>query len=163
LSLGEIPSGARVFLEASIFLNHFLGASRECRALLERCERSEVRGLTSALALAAVAERLMTLEAEAADEPIPERTPRSRAETAAKSHLHEEAVARIPLMGVEVRPLDLRAVLLGGSLRLQQPLPTRVSLDVAVAREAGASALATAEPGREGLDGLRVSRASDLP
>ena len=55
MSLAAVPKGARVFLDASVFLHHFAGTSLECRALLERCERSEVRGVTSALVLAVVA------------------------------------------------------------------------------------------------------------
>jgi hypothetical protein len=65
-------------------------------------------------------------------------------------------------MGVEVLPLDLRAVLLGGSLRRASPLKTLVSLDLAVARAAGAEVLATADPGRGTLEGLKVCCASDL-
>jgi predicted nucleic acid-binding protein len=150
LNLDEIPRGTRVFLDASIFLHHFLGASRECRALLERCERSEVRGVTSALVLAQVADRLMALEGDPRDAEV------------APSHLHEEAVARIPLMGVAVLPLDLRVVLAGGSLRRRHALSPPASLDVAVAREAGIDSLATAHPDREAVEGLRVYRASDL-
>ena len=163
MSLSEIPRGSRVFLDASIFLHHFVGASLECRTLLERCERSEVRGVTSALALAEVAHRLLTLEAVAQEPEAPlDRSGRGRPEGVPALHLHEEAVARIPLMGVDVLSLDLRVVLAGGSLRRRHPLSAPASLDVAAAREAGIDLLATADPGREAVEGLRVYCAADL-
>jgi hypothetical protein len=162
VSLEEIPRGARVFLEPSIFLNHFLGASLECRGLLERCERAEVRGLTSALALCVVAERLLALEESAAPSQDGVERGRARAEGPKPSHLHDEAVSRIPLMGVDVLPLDLRAVLRGGTLRRQHPVGARLSLDLAVAREAGVDLLATAEPGRGDIEGFRLFRAADV-
>lgn len=161
MSLSEIPRGSRVFLDASIFLHHFAGASPECRALLERCERSQVRGVTSALALAEVAHRLMTLEAEALAPPL-DASGRGRLEGQPTLKLHEEAVARIPLMGVDVLSVDLRAVLAGGSLRRRHALSALASLDVAVAREAGVDILATANPDRAAIEGLRVYCASDL-
>ena len=97
-----------------IFLHHFAGTSPQCRTLLERCERSEVRGATSALVLAEVAHRLMCLEAVAQGLVSPgqvARKLRERPEVAQKLQAHEEATAQIPLMGVEVLPLDLRVLL----------------------------------------------------
>ena len=120
MTLSEIPRGARVFLDSSIFLHHFAGVSPQCRTLLERCERSEVRGATSALVLAEVAHRLMCLEAVAQGLVSPgqvARKLRERPEVAQKLQAHEEATAQIPLMGVEILPLDLRVLLAAGALR----------------------------------------------
>lgn len=165
MALSEIPRGQRVFLDAPIFLHHFLGTSPECRALLERCERSEVRGVTSALALAELAERLMRVEAVAQGAAAPgdvARTLRERPEVVQKLQVHEEAVARIPLMGVEVLPLDLRVLLAAGSLRRQLGLGVSASLATSTAREARIESLATSDPAIASADGLRVYRPSDL-
>jgi predicted nucleic acid-binding protein len=165
LALSEIPRGQRVFLDAPIFLHHFLGTSHECRALLDRCERSEVRGVTSAVALAELAEPLMRLEAVALGVAAPgdvARLLRERPEVVQKLKVHDEVVGRIPLMGVEVLSLDLRALLAAGALRQKLGLGISASLATATAREAGIEALATSDPALAGGEGLRVYRPSDL-
>ena len=55
MTLAEIPEASTVFIDANVFVYHFVGASPQCSALLARCEISEVRGTTSALVLAEVA------------------------------------------------------------------------------------------------------------
>jgi predicted nucleic acid-binding protein len=154
-----------VFLDAPIFLHHFLGTSRECRGLLERCERSEVRGATSALALAEVSHRLLRAEAGAGGAASPaegDRPRRDKPEVSLKPHFHEEAVAKVPLMGVEVLALDLRVLLAAGRLRLEAGLAATSSLVAAGAREAGIEVLATTDPTLERVEGLRIYRPSDL-
>jgi predicted nucleic acid-binding protein len=165
LSLDAIPRGARVFLDASVFLGHFTGLSRECRGLLERCERAEVRGVTSALVLAEVVQRLLLLEAVAAGHLGPGESAarlRDRPEALQKLHVHEDAAAAIPLMGVEVRPLDLRALLAASAIRRRAGLLTRAALVAASAREAGLEMVASAEADLERAEGLKVYRPADL-
>ena len=164
MTLSEIPHGARVFLDWSIFLHHFTGASPQCRALLERCERSEVRGATSALVMAEVAQRLMCVEAVAQGLVSPgqvARKLRERPEVAQKLQAHDEVTARIPLMGVEVLPLDLRVLLAAGTLRRRVGLSAIASLVAAGAREAGIDGVASAEADLERVEGLRLYRPTD--
>ena len=159
MTLSEIPKGTRVFLDSSIFLHHFAGASPQCRALLERCERSEVRGATSTLVLAEVAHGLMCLEAVAQGLVTPgqvARKLRERPEVTQKLQVHEEATAKIPLMGVEILPLDLRVLLAAGTLRRRVGLSASASLVAAGAREAGIEAVASVEAELERVEGLRV-------
>lgn len=59
--LSEIPAGTSVFLDATIFIYHFTGASPSCRSLLARCEAGRLNALTSTLAVAEVTHRLMTI------------------------------------------------------------------------------------------------------
>ncbi len=66
LIFGDIPAGAAIFLDANTFvyshsLHPQLGAAST--QLLERIERRELSGFTSAHVLAETAHRLMTLEA----------------------------------------------------------------------------------------------------
>ena len=63
MRLDEIPSGSRIFVDSTIFIYHFAGASTACRTLLERCEGGDLKGLTSTVVLAEVAHRLMIVEA----------------------------------------------------------------------------------------------------
>jgi predicted nucleic acid-binding protein len=62
MTLDDIEEGAGVFVDANVFVYHFVGASSECTALLRRCETGEVQASTSALVLAKVCQRLMMIE-----------------------------------------------------------------------------------------------------
>lgn len=133
--------------------------------LLERCERSEVRGATSAFVVAEVAHRLMCLEAVAqgllSARDVARRL-RERPEVAQKLAVHEEAAALIPLMGVHVQALDLRVLLAAGALGRRAGLPASASLVAAGAREAGIEAVATTEADLGRVDGLKLYRPADL-
>lgn len=48
MRLDSIPSGTRVFIDANIFIYHFTGVSTQCSDFLNRCERSDLEGNTSA-------------------------------------------------------------------------------------------------------------------
>ncbi len=63
MTLDEIEEGSAVFIDANVFIYHFVGASPQCTAMLARCESRKLRGATSALVLAEVCHRLMTIEA----------------------------------------------------------------------------------------------------
>ena len=124
-----------------------------------------MRGATSALVVAEVAHRLMCLEAVAQGLVSPgqvARKLRERPEVAQKLQVHDEATARIPLMGVLVLPLDLRVLLAAGALRRRVGLQASASLVAAGAREAGIDVVASAEADLERVDGLRLYRPADL-
>ncbi len=70
-TLEQVQAGTRIFIDASIFIYHFSGVSAECRTLLERCERGEVKGATSTLVMAEASHRLMMIEAVASGQVTP--------------------------------------------------------------------------------------------
>lgn len=59
----DLPVGTTVFLDANIFVYHAVNASDACSALLQRCERRELHGVTSAHVLLEVLHQLMLTEA----------------------------------------------------------------------------------------------------
>lgn len=61
--LNDLPRGALVFIDANIFVYHFSGVSEDCRTLLQRAERNELRAATGAHIILEVLHRLMTIEA----------------------------------------------------------------------------------------------------
>ncbi|MCI0721181.1 MAG: type II toxin-antitoxin system VapC family toxin, partial [Acidobacteria bacterium] len=63
MTLADVPDGATVFIDANIFVYHFTGVSPECKAFLERAERTTIRGTTGAHILLEVLHRLMMIEA----------------------------------------------------------------------------------------------------
>jgi predicted nucleic acid-binding protein len=63
MTLKQIVSGTKVFIDANIFIYHFTGVSDECSDFLNRCERGDIFGITSANVLLEVLHRLMMIEA----------------------------------------------------------------------------------------------------
>jgi predicted nucleic acid-binding protein len=63
MTLAEMPDAATVFIDANVFVYHFTGVSPECKGLLERAERTSIRGVTGAHILLEVLHRLMMIEA----------------------------------------------------------------------------------------------------
>jgi predicted nucleic acid-binding protein len=66
MTFADLPAGAVVFLDANVFVYHFIVHPRfgaAATALLERIEKRDLFGVTSASVIADVSHRLMTLEA----------------------------------------------------------------------------------------------------
>ncbi|MGH9457332.1 MAG: type II toxin-antitoxin system VapC family toxin [Thermoanaerobaculia bacterium] len=165
MTLEKIPAGSAVFLDSTIFVYHFTGASRQCRSLLERCERGEVRGMTSAVVVAEVAHRMMMIEALARrlveGKGIPAKL-RARPATVRKLVTYQEQVAAIPLMGIQVQPVDLALLLAAADLRKAEGLLVNDSLVAAGAIAAGAGVLASADRDFRRLDAPEIAWPTDL-
>jgi predicted nucleic acid-binding protein len=65
MNFDDLQAGEQVFLDANIFVYHFLGQSADCRQLLSRCHQGILRGCTATFVVAEVMHRLMTAEAVA--------------------------------------------------------------------------------------------------
>ena len=109
MSLDRVPAGAELLLDAAIFIYHFTGNSNECRRLLARCEAGELKAVTTAVVLAEVAHRLMTIEARAgklvtAGNVVAKL--REHPEVVKQLHVYQEQIERIPMMGVKVLPVE---------------------------------------------------------
>lgn len=165
MTLEEIPSRSRIFIDSTVFIYHFTAVSPACRKLLERCEAGDVRGLTSTAVLAEVAHRLMMSEAVAARLVTPgnlAKRLRARPEIVRELHRYDEQVQRIPLMGVEVVPLDLGTLIRSAEVRRQHGLLVNDSLVVAGVRETNAEGLASADADFGRVKALTVFTPDDL-
>jgi predicted nucleic acid-binding protein len=165
LRLDGVRAGTRVLVDSTIFVYHFTGASLECRRFLERCERGEIKGLTSTLVLAEVAHRLMTLEALSrglVTSPSVARKLREHPELVQQLHVYHEQLERIPLMGIDVVALGLPAVLRSGEYRRRSGLTVNDSLLLAAAQEAGVDAVATADADFRKAEGFTLFLPEDL-
>lgn len=165
MTLDAVVSGTRIFLDSTIFVYHATGASPECRTLLERCESGDLSGVTSVVVLAEVAHRLMTVEAVAAGlvsgKDVVKKL-RAKPEVVRGLRIYQDHVERIPLMGVDVLPIDLSVLLRSADIRRQHGLLVNDSLVVAVAQAAGIKTLASADADFERVKNLRLYRPSDL-
>jgi predicted nucleic acid-binding protein len=165
LTLESIAATTRIFLDSTIFIYHATGTSRECRGLLERCEAGDVAGVTSVVVLADVAHRLMLIEAVAAGlvsgKDVVKKL-RSKPAIVSRLHVYQEQVERIPLMGVDVLPLDIGTMLRSAHVRRQYGLLVNDSLVVAAARGSGVGHLASADPDFKRVKELKVYQPGDL-
>lgn len=163
--LSEIPSGTRVFLDATIFIYHFTGVSPSCRSLLARCEAGEVQGLTSAVAIAEVTHRLMTIEAVARSLVTPGNVAkklRERPEVVRRLSLYQEQAEMIPWMGVDIVPLERRLLAIAAPLRTRYGLLTNDSILLATALDHDTVAFASADRDFERVDTVQLFGPEDL-
>lgn len=148
LRLDKVSHGARVFIDSTIFVYHFTGTSPECRNFLERCERSEIKGISSVVVLAEVAHRLMLIEAVGggflSGKNLVQKL-RARPDIVRKLSVYQVQVERIPIMGIQIVPLELKTFLRSDGLRTQHGLLMNDSLVAASAIEEEADGIASAD------------------
>lgn len=165
MTLDRLPSASRIFLDSTIFIYHATGTSPQCRALLERCEAGDIAGVTSVVVLAEVAHRLMLIEAVAAGfvsgKDVVKKL-RARPDLVRRLHVYQEQVERVPLMGVDVAPLDAGTLLRSADIRRRYGLLVNDSLVVAAARGAGVGLLASADADFGRVKELKLYRPGDL-
>ena len=148
MTLEAIEEGAAVFIDANIFLYHFAGASPQCTALLGRCESRELRGATSALVVAEVCHRLMTIEAVERKLVSPRNVVgklAARPDAVRQLITYEIATEAIPSMGIEISPLTETTLMHGLRIQRRWGLLTNDSLVVAAMLAGGFRILATAD------------------
>jgi predicted nucleic acid-binding protein len=164
-SLEDVPSGVRVFLDATIFIYHFFKESPQCRHLLERCEQRDVLGVTSVVAFNEATHRLMMMEAVRSGLVTPGGVPRKlrqRPDVVTKLRDYIWQVQSIPTWGIDVLPVDLGRALRAADVRSATGLLTNDSIIVATMQDEGLAAIATADGDFERVDGLQVFRPTDL-
>ncbi len=155
----SLAVGTAIFIDSTVFIYHFTGKSDACTRLLERCELGELKGVTSVTVLAEVSHRLMMVEAVSRGLVSPGnlvRKLREKPEIVADLSLYQQQVDRIPLMGVEIAPVDLRVWLESASYRRQHGLMTNDSLVAASAALQNVSCLASDDRDFERVDSLEV-------
>ena len=165
MTLDEIPSGLGVFADATVFVYHFSGASPACRRFLERCERGELKAATSAAALVEASHRLMVIEAVSrglVSSGNVAKKLRKKPSVVKKLRTYDENVQSIPLMRIEVVPLDLRILVRASELRSEFGLMMNDSLMASAALAFGLEVIATADQDFRRVRTLSVAAPGDL-
>lgn len=165
MTLDQVLPGSRVFIDSTIFIYHFTGASADCRRFLERCERGDLKGITSTVVLAEVAHRLMMIEAVSRGLLTTGnvvRKLRAKPELVTSLETYREQVERIPLMGVAILPLDMKSLLHSHDFRKKYGLLVNDSLVAATATLAGLRTLATADSDFKRVAELETYEPADL-
>lgn len=164
-SLDDVPSGGRVFLDASIFVHHFTERSAQCRRLLGRCERREVFGVTSVVAFNEASHKLLIAEAirsgvVASGGAL--RKLRRRPDLVCGLRVHVAEMRRVSAWGIDVLPVDLDRSLRAAAARSTTGLLTNDSILLTTMRDEAIVAIATADSGFDRFEDLKVFRPTDL-
>lgn len=164
MNLDRVPAGSLVFIDSTVFIYHFTGVSPDCREFLERCERGDIKGMTSVFVLAETAHRLMMIEAVGLELVTASKVPRKlrdKPSLVKKLRLYGEQVNRIPLMGIEIAPVDLKVFIRATELQQKHGLLVNDSLVAASAEASGAFGIASADRDFARLD-IELYSPSDL-
>ena len=164
-TLEQLERGTRVFVDSSVLLYHFFRKSDQCRRFLRRCEAHDCFATTSVVVLFEVTHRLMAAEAVAAGL-VPRgqavRSLQQRPDVVRQLHVHSAQAAEVATFGIEILPADLGVCLRAGEFRERFGLLTNDSIIVATMRDAGVTAIATADRDFERVEGIQVFRPTDL-
>jgi predicted nucleic acid-binding protein len=137
MTFDDIPAGVTVFLDANTLIYHFTahaGYGAACTSLLDRIERQEISGASSAHVLSDVAHRLMTIEAMTRlGWPATRLAARLRQHHAEipRLSLYRQALTRVAQMGIIVFPISEHLVHGAAGLSQQHELLTDDALIVA--------------------------------
>jgi predicted nucleic acid-binding protein len=160
MTYADLPAGATVFVDASVFIHHF-----EPNALygpaatefLERIENQEVSGITATHILSEVAHRLMTLEAmqafgwKSAGIALRLRNHPTQVKTLKR---FRQAIQEIPLFGVRILTIDPTWLDPAAEISQQTGLLHNDALLIAVIRVHGLTNLASADPDFDRVPGI---------
>lgn len=104
----DLPSGARIFVDANILIYHFSGMSLECQAFFQRCESRQVEAFTGVHIVLEVTHRLMMLEAlqnGLITGGQPARKLKEQPEIIKGLHEYNQSVRQIPRLKIRVRAI----------------------------------------------------------
>jgi len=161
--LGTLPSGARVFIDANIFIYHFtqVPLTSACTSFLQRVETGDLQGITSVVILAEVAHRLMILEAIHSLGLSPRTAVRKLKEQPdlirQLSH-YKVATERIPSFNVTVEPVTFAHCQTAQRLSVFHGLLTNDSLTAAVMQAVGVTDVASNDPDLAAVPDLTIWR-----
>jgi predicted nucleic acid-binding protein len=152
MTYADLPAGATVFLDSSVFIHHFepnAAFGPAATAFLERIENQEMSGVTSTHIVSEAAHRLMTIEAMQAfgwkSAGIALRLRNHPTQVQTLKHFRQ-AIQEISLFGVRILTIDPSWLDLAADISQQTGLLHNDALIVAVMRDHGLTNLASADP-----------------
>ncbi len=156
----DIPAGAAIFVDANIFVYHFMPHAvfgPACTDLLDQIENQQVTAVTSASILMDVAHRLMTVEAHMLwgwpFTAMAQRLKRHPSEVQQLSR-YRQALDEIASLGFPLLPVTSQLVSQAANISRQFGLLTSDALVAAVMRDHGLIHLASHDADFDRLPGL---------
>lgn len=165
MTLDEIPEASAVFVDANIFVYHFTGVSRECRSLLERSERREIRVITGTHLLLEVLHRLMMIEAVtkgfiSTGQPV--KRLKKQWKIIQQLRDYERSVTEIESFHVEILPVTIDIIRASAQIRRTHGLMTNDSITVAMMLHHRITRLITFDSDLERVPQLEMFQPTDI-
>ncbi len=160
MTYADLPAGAAVFLDASVFIHHFEPNALyglPATELLERIESQEISGITATHVLSEVAHRLMTLEAmqtfgrKSAGVALQLRNHPAQVQTLKR---FRQAIQDIPLFAVQIVTVNPPWLDLAADVSQQTGLLHNDALIVVAMRLYGLTNLASADADFDRVPGI---------
>lgn len=165
MNFDDLQPGDQIFLDANIFVYHFLGLSADCRQLLSRCHQGTLQGLTASFVVAEVLHRLMTAEAVArgliTSSQVVKKL-RERPDIVRQLETPNRWVLQIKAMNIAITPLPVTTLEASASVRQLYGLLTNDSLLVAAMQELNLYKLATLDQDFARVSSLSVYQPTDV-
>jgi predicted nucleic acid-binding protein len=160
VTLDDIPSGTAIFIDTNCLVYAVSADPRygpACERLLQRIDKQDIQGFTSAHVLSELAHRVMTLEAVARfNHPLPGMVNWLRRHPAEIRQLsrHRQAIDEIQAGKVQVLPIEGPSVARAADLSIQFGLLSGDALIVAVMRHHAISLLASNDADFDRVPGI---------
>jgi predicted nucleic acid-binding protein len=160
MKFADLQNSDTVFLDANTLIYHFTNHPKyglACTALVERIEKKELHGFTSAHCLADVVHRIMTIEAMGQfNRPATGLAARLKKHHALipKLSRYQSATAKVGQLGIQVVAITESMILAATHLSQQFELLTGDALIVAVMRQHGLTKLASEDADFDRVAGL---------
>ena len=158
----DVPAGTRCFIDANIFVYHLVDTpelSDACSDFLERVERREYVGVTSAVAVAEAVHKVMLAEAMA-KHGLPHRGLAHRlqrqAQLIADLSKHSEITKLVRALDLQVVPTTLELLETATRLATTHHVLTNDAITLAVMVQEGLTDIITNDEGFSRVSGLRV-------
>jgi predicted nucleic acid-binding protein len=165
MNLNDLLRGSLIFIDANIFIYHFTGLSIECRSLLERVERKEVRALTGAHTVLEVLHRMMMIEAASKSlitPGQPAKKLKQNPEVIRKIGDYNRCPDEIRRIGARILPVTSKQIRDSESMRANFGLMTNDSVTAAMMFNRGIIYLASLDSDLSRVPGLVLCRPTDL-
>ncbi len=168
MTLSEIPSDTRVFIDANIFVYHFSGPTEltpTCSAFLRRVEGGNLAAFTSLTVLAEVLHRLMIIEATETLQTEAKQVVRFLKEHPAevrKLTRHLVVPEKIQAIGVHIIAPTVDDLLASQAFKAGFGFLTNDAINLAVMKSHDLTHLATNDPDFARVDGLTTWKPSPV-
>ncbi len=165
MTFNNLKKGDIIFIDANIFIYNFGAQSVECKELLLRCAKGDLRGYTLTSVLSEVLHRLMIAEAIEKGY-ITDKSPlkklREDPEIIKKLTTYIQNVEKIGEMNINVVSLTHELIKKSAKIRQSEGLLTNDSIVVAAVKDLGFSSLVTNDNDFDRIEWLNIYKPSDL-
>jgi predicted nucleic acid-binding protein len=160
--LATIPNGTRCFIDANVFVYHFVSVpdvSDICTDFLKRVEQKEIVGITSSAVVAEAVHKVMLADAMALHS-LPHKGLahylQKHSQLLNPLSKHKDVIKTIRFLGLQVEPLTLDLLELGASISAKEELLTNDSLTIAVMQNLKLEDLVTNDDNFDKVSGIKV-------